>query len=387
MVSNNPFNPSFGGKPQYFFGRKRELEIVSGALENPNSPYRTLFFTGNRGCGKTALLERLSGLASERKWLCIDAHSTKASELIVRKLVGASSKTTERVAEPSIGFAGTSLKAGSLRTSATTRYDALDLTDVLLETAGSLKHHSGVFITVDEVQKIPEDDMENICAAVQMSMRKGVPVALMLAGLPESKELVSSYKGCTFMKRVEDVRLDSLLVSETYDAFRQLMGLAASVEASEDAIDELSRYSQGYPYLMQLIGFHTLEEMPSMLPHQVCEVDRHAVQFAESAAYDQFRANVLSPVVEGLSNEQRAYLRAMAEVLDEDGQSRSGDVAKAMGKEQRQLSTVRDRLIRKRVIVAGDRGYVRYNLPRMREYFTNPVAFPSYEGDDVWKHE
>ena len=253
--------------------------------------------------------------------------------------------------------------------------------------SGSLKHHAGVFITVDEVQKIPEADMENLCAAVQMSMRKGMPVALMLAGLPESKELVSAYKGCTFMRRVSDVRLDSLLVSETYDAFRQLMGLASNVEACEAAIDELARYSQGYPYLMQLIGFHTLEEAPSTVLRQVYEIDQHAVRFAEAAAYEQFRANVLDPVVADLSDEQRVYLWAMAESIGDDGRSRTGDVANVMGKEQRQLSTVRDRLIRKRVIVADGRGYVRYNLPRMRQYFTDPVEFPAYEDDDVWKHE
>jgi len=386
MPRSNPFNPSFGGKPQYFFGRRRELDIVSGALENPNSPYRALFFTGNRGCGKTVLLERLSGLASEAGWLSVDVHSAHASESIVRKLVGASSKTTERVAEPAIGFAGASVKAGSLRTSATTSYDALDLSEVLLQASRSLEHYAGVFITVDEVQKIPEADMENLCAAVQMSMRKGMPVALMLAGLPGSKELVSTYKGCTFMRRVSDMRLDSLLVSETYDAFRRLMELASYVETREAAIDELARYSQGYPYLMQLIGFHTLEEAPSAVPHQVCEIDRQAVQFAEVAAYEQFRANVLEPVIADLSDEQRAYLLAMAESLD-DGRSRTSDVANIMGKEQRQLSTVRDRLIKKRVIVADGRGYVRYNLPRMRQYFTDPMMFPACEDDDVWKHE
>jgi len=208
----------------------------------------------------------------------------------------------------------------------------------------------------------------------------------MLAGLPGSKELVSTYKGCTFMRRVSDMRLDSLLVSETYDAFRRLMELASYVETREAAIDELARYSQGYPYLMQLIGFHTLEEAPSAVPHQVCEIDRQAVQFAEVAAYEQFRANVLEPVIADLSDEQRAYLLAMAESLD-DGRSRTSDVANIMGKEQRQLSTVRDRLIKKRVIVADGRGYVRYNLPRMRQYFTDPMMFPACEDDDVWKHE
>lgn len=229
--------------------------------------------------------------------------------------------------------------------------------------------------------------MENLCAAVQMSMRKGMPVALMLAGLPESKELVSAYKGCTFMKRVEDVRLDSLLVGETYDAFRRLVGLVPNANVSEDAIDELARYSQGYPYLMQLIGFHTFDEAPSAVPQEVCEIDLHAVRFAEATAYAQFRSNVLEPVIAKLSPEQRAYLEAMELVLDADGKASTGGVAQFMGKEQRQLSTVRDRLIRKRVIVADGRGFVRYNLPRMRQYFSDPLTISPADEEDKWKHE
>lgn len=279
------------------------------------------------------------------------------------------------------------MKAGSLKTSKTNAYDALDLSDVLLQTCGSLKRHEGVFITVDEIQKIPESDMENLCAAVQMSMRKGMPVALMLAGLPGSKELVSSYKGCTFMRRVTDVRLDSLLVSETYTAFRHLIGMTSDVEATDDAIDEMARYSQGYPYLMQLIGFHTLGAVPLTELRQIRVIDQHAVRFAEAEAYEQFRANVLDPVIAELSPEHRNYLRAMAEALDEDGQARTADVASIMEKNQRQLSTVRDRLIRKRIIVVGARGYVRYNLPRMRQYFTDPIVFPPFGVEDTWLHE
>lgn len=387
MVANNPFNPSFGGKPQYFFGREREIGAVTEALRNSNSPNRTLFFTGNRGCGKTALLERLSSLANDAGWNCIDVHSLRASESIVRKLVGGNSKFSERTVEPTIGFAGASVKAGALRTSTTTNYDALDLSDVLLDACKSLKHHEGIFITVDEVQKIPENDMENLCAAVQMSMRKGMPVALMLAGLPGSKELVSSYGGCTFMKRVSDVRLDSLLIDETYDAFRKLIALVPGIEATEESIDELARYSQGYPYLMQLIGFHTLEELPMASEASVVRLSQSDIEFAEPMAYWAFRANVLLPVVESLSDEQRAYLRAMGEAMDAEGKAQTSEVASLMGKSLRQLSTVRDRLLKKRVIAEGGWGHVRYNLPRMRQFFTDPFAEPTTEDENTWKHE
>lgn len=306
--------------------------------------------------------------------------------MLEKELTRAQTQPVQPIVRRKATFAGVKIKAGALRTTTSASFDALDLSDVLLKTCESLSAHEGVFITVDEVQKIPEDDMENICAAVQMSMRKGMPVALMLAGLPGSKELVSSYKGCTFMKRVDDVRLDSLLVSETYEAFRNLLGLVPEVDASEDALDELAHYSQGYPYLMQLVGFHALEELPNTPPLSVNMLDRAGVKFAEPLAYRAFRSNVLAPVIEGLSAEQRSYLQAMSLVMDANGRAPTGGVAARLGKEQRQLSTVRDRLLKKRVIAGDGRGFVRYNLPRMRQYFTDPLGDDSIDDEDTWKH-
>lgn len=137
---------------------------------------------------------------------------------------------------------------------------------------------------------------------------------------------------------------------------------------------------------MQLVGYYALEGIPSDRSGHISEVDRNAVCFAEAEAYEQFRMNVLEPVVSGLSADQHAYLRAMAEVFD-DGRARTGEVAQALGKSQRQLSVIRDRLMRKRVIVADGHGFVRYNLPHMHQYFTDPIAFPSSDVEDTWKHE
>lgn len=387
MQRNNPFNPSFGGRPQYFFGRHRELTLVSEALGNQNSPYRVLFFTGNRGCGKTALLERLSQLAADARWLTVDVHSANASEAIVRKLVGGTARATERAIGPSVGAAGLSLSIGHVAKTVSVEYDALDLSDILLEACRSLKRHEGIFITVDEIQKIPEADMENLCAAVQMSLRKGMPVALAMAGLPGAKEQVSSYKGCTFMQRVTDMRLDSLLVDETFEAFRRLTGLLSNCEVADGAIEELARYSQGYPYLMQLIGFHTVEALDSSLPVGADVIDCGLVGFAKYAAYDAYRTNVLDPVVRSLSREQHVYLRTMASCMDADGRSGTGDVARLMEKTPQQLSSTRQRLLFKRLIAEDGHGFVRYNLPRMRQYFTDPLERAADQGSNVWKHE
>lgn len=46
----NPFVPVFGGKPDFFFGRKELLNRFTFALVDRGSEDRALFITGNRGC-------------------------------------------------------------------------------------------------------------------------------------------------------------------------------------------------------------------------------------------------------------------------------------------------------------------------------------------------
>ena len=87
-MCQNPFTPAFGGKPQHFFGRRSELSLVGDALDNSLSPHRALFITGNRGCGKTALLEQVSELAIAHKWLAVDVHAEDALMSAVKKLAG-----------------------------------------------------------------------------------------------------------------------------------------------------------------------------------------------------------------------------------------------------------------------------------------------------------
>ena len=68
------------------------------------------------------------------------------------------------------------------KTRKTTHYTIDDLDTLLLAACEKSQH--GVFVTVDEVQKVPLDDMSRICGAVQMASRKGREVMLAVAGLP-----------------------------------------------------------------------------------------------------------------------------------------------------------------------------------------------------------
>ena len=84
----NPFTPVFGGKPDFFFGRKELLERFDRALQVRGSDDRSLFFTGTRGSGKTALLEQLSMRASAAGWRTIDIGAEQALQALYRQLAG-----------------------------------------------------------------------------------------------------------------------------------------------------------------------------------------------------------------------------------------------------------------------------------------------------------
>ena len=69
---SNPFSPIFGGKPDVFFGREEIIKLFEHAMIDVGSDDRSLFITGTRGSGKTALLEQLSIRAAAQKKKVID---------------------------------------------------------------------------------------------------------------------------------------------------------------------------------------------------------------------------------------------------------------------------------------------------------------------------
>lgn len=381
MRLNNPFTPSFGGSPEYFVGRSELIGRVGRALENDQSPDRALFITGSRGSGKTALLERLSMLAHDARWLSIDVHSSHAVSSILEALEDA--ETVGAVeASPSISLpGGIDVSVGRARTGKSP--SSTSLSRSLVRRCSSLAIHRGVFITIDEVQKISEDDIEEVCSAVQMVRRKGLPIALMLAGLPGTKEKVASYRGCTFMQRVVDCRIAGLRISETVQAFTELMALSG-IDVDKDVVWRLANMSQGYPYLVQLVGYHFVEHMDTTYPLGLPQPTPGDVDAIEETVYQQYRHNVLVPSTRDLGSEMRAYLQAMSGLLDAEGYARTGDVARTLGKEQKQLSSCRQSLMDRRLILSGGYGKVSYGLPYLSR-FSRERDVESYEDmSDRW---
>ena len=243
----------------------------------------------------------------------------------------------------------------------------------------------GILVTVDEVQKISEKDAEGLCAGFQMSLRKGCAVMLVMAGLPGSKENVAAFPGCTFLTRAFDVKLGSLFVSETYEALKKLVASVRGLSADEEAIKEMARFSLGYPYLMQLIGFYSVEQARENDAKKLM-VTAGDVALAAPMAYERYRDNVLGPALSPVKYGTTAYLEVMASVMDEGGTASTSRIAQALGKTLAECSTTRQRLIDRRLVVSGGHGLLRFNLPYLRQYLQEREIIDEADGltPDTW---
>lgn len=118
------------------------------------------------------------------------------------------------------------------------------------------------------------------------------------------------------------------------------------------------------------------------------QVDRNAIAWLEDVfaveeeVYATYRTNVLVPSTKGLGREARAYLRAMAGLLDDEGFANTGQIAAALGKEPTRLSSCRRGLLDRRLILAGGYGKVCYGLPYLTRYSTEDRRgeIESFEG-------
>lgn len=366
MVFSNPFSPIFGGRPRCFFGREDILARFGVAMLDDGSEDRALFVTGNRGCGKTALIEQLSRRAAEGGMRTIDLGPEHTVETLMRSLQRYDEVTS--ALNPSVGVSmfGSGVSLGGVSSSKTVHYSAGDLQTAFLDVSKSSDR--GLFVSVDEVQKVPLQNMSEICGAFQMASRKGYDVMLVVAGLPYAFGEVTKYEGCTYMRRSRHEELSLLHRDEVVLGFEGAFGSIGGFELGEYALQRLVSASMGQPYMMQLLGYYLVAGINKDGHEAPYIVSGDDVNGACKLALAAFERRALQPIVEELSPAELDYLKAMAATATDDGSSGTGDVAAYLGREQRQLSTTRASLLRNGIVVPAGWGRLMFNVAYLRQY-------------------
>ena len=363
---NNPFSPIFGGKPGVFFGRSEILKRFELAMMDQGSDDRAFFFTGTRGCGKTALLEQLSIRSRNSKKTVIDLGPVDTVSQLIRELSGFDEKTETVSPRAGVSVLGTGVDISGISVSKTSRIGRESLQPLVLNACSKAKN--GLFITVDEIQKIPVEDISALCNAFQMASRKGFDVMLAVAGLPYSYSAVIQHEGCTYLRRSSHEEIGLFTWDETSEAYHTVFSGIRGLRLKDNLIDRLNEASFGHPYLMQLLGYYLVVHVNAGSPKKTHEATEEEVEAAISDALLAYNLRALKPLLEELPDRERKYLAAMSACMGEDRLALTSEVAKRAGLAQNRLSKPRANLINNGVIASPEHGKVMFCIPYLSDY-------------------
>ena len=360
----NPFSPTFGTTPPLLAGRGEVLARFDEALDTgPTHPDYTLLLTGDRGTGKTALLNVLEATVAERGWMI--ATAAASSESVSTRIVGEATLCIERLRgarrRPRLSSVSTlgvavSLDPGSERAGPEPGLlSVLEQLGELLEDKGT-----GLLLTVDELHDVERDDVRNVAAAVQIVTRRRLrPIAFAAAALPLIEHSHLADPNMTFLQRCARARLGLLTPDETRRALREPIarsGGAIDDEALAEAVDA----TLGYPYMIQLVGFHAwqMRDHPNE-PISLANVRAGTIE-ADHAMVDQ----IAGPVWNRLSPMDKRFLVAM---LPDEPDSSLADIAGRLGRSLQYVRTYRRRLIAAGAASPTSKGRLRYRHHALRK--------------------
>ena len=362
--ADNPFSPTFGTTPPLLAGRDEVLTRFSEALDTgPTHPDYTLLITGERGAGKTALLNALEAKATDRGWMTVTAAAS--SEPVSARIASEARRCMERLSGERRGARLGSVSALGVGISLEPRQPPAEPDSGLLsvlEDLGELLHEksTGVLLTVDELHDVDRDDVRNVASAVQIVTRRRLrPVAFAAAALPLIEHTHLSDPNMTFLQRCARAPLGPLDPGETLAALRQpIVDLGSTID--DDALAEAVAASAGYPYMIQLVGFHAWQmRRHADAPINLANVRAGAVE-AENAMVDQ----IAGPTWNRLSTMDRRFLVAM---LPDDPDSSLADIAERIGRSLQYARTYRARLIAAGAISPTDKARVQFRHQALRK--------------------
>lgn len=372
----NPFKPTAGKMPPILIGRESIVNDFTDGLENgAGAPGRLMVITGQRGFGKTVLLTQLGKEAQKRGWTVV---SETASERLTERIVNALDQKAPRIAEaelsPALSIPGVlDARLGTARV-AIPPADPLSLRAAIERRFKKIKDGKGVLVTVDETQAASRDDLVAIATAVQHVIRdedmRDVPdskkkgIALVFAGLPSIIDDVLNDDVLTFLRRSVQRSLDAIPVPDIRDAYVSSVRESGKDIALDVALDAATR-TQGYPYLIQLVGYYMWQRAHR---RKSSEIEREDVEKGSEDALLAFGDAVCAPIMRGLGVRDQEYLKAMAASQQGDGPVRASEVVKKMGVSASTASKYRKRLVSARVIYEAGYGYVAFSTPYFGRY-------------------
>ena len=345
----NPFTPAFGTIPLFMAGRDPLIASMRSAFETgARDPNLSTILIGARGTGKTALLSRISDEAKQAGWIVVDVAASKGmlEDIVQRALESASELIPNSGRKRLTGIELAQMiglqweteapSPANWRTKMNAIFNQLAQTD------------TGLLITVDEV-KSTYDEMIRLASTYQLFVRENRKVALLMAGLPKHVSALVSNDDVSFLRRARQHYLGKIRSAEVEIAFEKTVA-AGGKSIERAALKEAVAAIDGFPYMMQLVGYYAW-----MAGTEADVIDGAHVERGIEFARSDLEKGVLEATYRELSAGDRAFLNAM---LSCGGELHLSDYA----------SSYKSRLTGQGIVEELPGGGLEVSLPFFRDY-------------------
>ncbi len=384
----NPFSPNAGSRPPELAGRDaifEDVRVFLGRLPLRRS-VQSILFTGLRGVGKTVLLNEVMHMAEERGDVLpvfleasenrplgeMLASPLRMALLKLDRMKGARDKVRRSLAalrnfvgtiKVKFGDVGIELEpAAGLADSGDLQFDLIELLSAVAEAAADRR--MGVVLLVDEVQYVSGDEFGALVMAMHRMQQRGLPLAMVGAGLPILPGLAGETK--SYAERLFTYPVVGALSKEASVRAIRRPFADAGVRVEDAAAEMVYRRSGGYPYFIQEWGYQ-LWNFVGRSP-----VMRRDVEMVDAVVTEQLDGNFFRVRMERLTPSEKSFLRAMSEFGEPE--IRMADLSRRLKISLQALGPRRSALIKRGMIYSPAHGLVAFTVPLFGEFLRrNPV--------------
>jgi len=380
--SASPFTPGYGRRPIVYAGHEREIaELVEVFDTLDFGENQSVLVSGLRGAGKTSMLALLQDEARRRGWVVISDDAS--SGLMERVMESTIPRIVEEFATaPSARVSGFNVMQFGLTLERTRQpRNAKPLLRHDLVALSAALERTGILITIDEVSSgaVRLRELSKFALQVAHAMNDGANVMIVFAGIRVNLEALLTQEHTTFLRRSREIDVRLLSPGQVKTVLTETVRIGGR-SIDDDALDRLVSISQGYPYLVQLVGDYAWRNDP-----RADTITREDAEVAFDRAITAVQRRVISRVFDDLSERDQAFLAAMAQ---DDGPTKMADVVSRMGVSDQYAQVYKNRLIESGYVESAGRGYVRFSLPYLDQYVRALMkADEPTQGDDDegWK--
>lgn len=376
----NPFTPGAGCPPHELVGREAVLEEARILLGRTlrKKPEKSMLLTGLRGVGKTVLLNAIEQEAQSQGYKTIFFEVTE-NQTMGHKLIPAlrnlffeldriegSKEMIKRglmilrnfIGSLKLNYGEFGVELDPLPGIADSGNPEIDLPDLFLAVAEAARaKNSGVALLIDEIQLLRQEELAGLIMAMHKLQQKQAPFVLVAAGLPTLPRLAGEAK--SYAERLFSYPIIGQLSKEDCDNALQTPVSLEHADFSQDALEAIYRYTQGFPYFLQEWGYQVWK----VASHPY--MTRDDVQAAKTLVTSRLDTNFFRVRYDRLTDGEKRFMHAMATGTTP---CKSADVAEKLNMKPTAATPIRASLIRKGMIFSPRHGLIDYSVPLFGEF-------------------